>query len=236
MRVLFVAIVVAAHSATALAGPSAEELYDQGQHAFDAGDYPRAIAKWKRSYELSSAPLLLFNVAQAYRLSGDCEHALASYKRFTEALATEIEPTSDQRAIADDFIHELQPKCGAPTRPPSGDHSSATPARTLKVAGFATGGAGVALVATGLLFGRRASSLGDEVTSDCAVSCDWATEKSKQSDGQRDATIGKVLDGVGLAAIAVGVGMYIYGSREGQPALAIQRGAHGATVTWSRAW
>jgi hypothetical protein len=52
----------------------ARELYLEGKRNYDLADYPRAIAAWKESYTLSGAPMLLFNIGQAYRLAGDCPH------------------------------------------------------------------------------------------------------------------------------------------------------------------
>src|SRR4051812_26854195 len=53
----------------------AVRLYDEGKRHFDIGEYAQAIASWKLSYLRSSAPLLLFNIAQAYRLSNNCGQA-----------------------------------------------------------------------------------------------------------------------------------------------------------------
>src|SRR5712672_1848725 len=57
----------------------AAALYDEGKRHFDIGEYAQAIASWKQSYLRSSAPLLLFNIAQAYRLSGNCAQANRFY-------------------------------------------------------------------------------------------------------------------------------------------------------------
>src|SRR5688500_18778210 len=62
----------------------ARQLYLEGKSHYDVGDYAKSIEIWKRAYVLSNAPMLLFNSAQAYRLSGDCATALkvyASYER-----------------------------------------------------------------------------------------------------------------------------------------------------------
>ena len=48
-------------------------------------EFPRfadAVTAFKGAYLLSGDPKLLFNVAQSYRLSGDCEQALRFYKNF----------------------------------------------------------------------------------------------------------------------------------------------------------
>ncbi|HEX3478321.1 MAG TPA: hypothetical protein VHT91_25045 [Kofleriaceae bacterium] len=60
----------------------AAALYDEGKRHFDIGEYAQAIASWKQSYLRSSAPLLLFNIAQAYRLSGNCAQANRFYLNY----------------------------------------------------------------------------------------------------------------------------------------------------------
>ncbi len=231
MRLGFATIVLVVLEVPALAGPSAEELYDEGQRAYDSAAYATAVVKWTQSYELSSEPGLLFNLAQAYRLNRDCAQALATYKRFVEA-----DPASEQRILANDFIRELEPKCGASSQPPRVERPHTTPPRTLKIAGLVTGGSGVAIVATGLLFGRRAGTLGDEVSRACDQMCDWAAQKDKDARGRRYATTGYVLDAVGVAAIAGGAVMYYFGIRGSSVVVAPKPGESGAIVSWSGSW
>jgi len=66
-------------------GANAAALYDEGKRHFDIGEYAQAIASWKQSYLRSSAPLLLFNIAQAYRLSGNCAQANRFYLNYRRA-------------------------------------------------------------------------------------------------------------------------------------------------------
>jgi hypothetical protein len=83
---LTVCLVVAA-TASAWAQPAtdtarAAELYERGKRHFDLGEYGAAITHWKEAYLLSSAPLLLFNIGQAHRLSGDCAQANRFYENY----------------------------------------------------------------------------------------------------------------------------------------------------------
>jgi tetratricopeptide (TPR) repeat protein len=245
-----IALIIAALAvleATALAddptAPTAEALYIEGQTAYDHADYPTAIAKWQASYELSGESTLLFNLAQAYRLSGDCASALSTYKQFVT-----IDPTADQRTLALDLARELEPKCGERPTPiverktpisvvdrPTHEHDRERPGRTLKVTGLATSGAGIALLASGLLLGHHAATLGDQVTTACVVSCDWTTLKDKDATGRRDATIGYVLDAVGVTAIVGGAVLYYLGDRKDEIHIALSARS-GAIVAWGRAW
>ncbi|HET9989953.1 MAG TPA: hypothetical protein VFQ65_15590, partial [Kofleriaceae bacterium] len=55
---------------------AAKQLYDEGLRHYNVAEYPAAIVAWKQAYVLSKKPILLFNIAQAYRLAGDCKQAL----------------------------------------------------------------------------------------------------------------------------------------------------------------
>lgn len=223
---------------------SAESLYTEGQTDYDKEDYAGAIAKWQESYQLSSESGLLFNLAQARRLSGDCAQALTTYKKF---VATDPDPTSEQHKLALDFARELEPTCGShasidnqrPNPQPAvggglNDREDRDTDRTLRIEGLVTSGAGAVSLAIGLGLGHLASTSGDEVTSACAVSCDWTVQKSKDAAGRRDATIGYALDAVGVAAIAGGAVMYYLGNRSAVTVAPRTEG--GAVASWSGSW
>jgi tetratricopeptide (TPR) repeat protein len=254
---LVVVTLIAALRTSAVAAPSAEDLYTEGQAAYDRADYPTAIARWRASYEISGEPGLLFNLAQALRLSGDCPGALSTYRKF---VAADPDPTSEQHRLAEDLARELDATCDepppisiAPVEPPAAipareldpdldlaihlsarDDRTPRPGRTLRIAGLAVGGTGVALLVTGLVVGRHARSLGDEVTTTCASGCDWAVQKSKDAAGKRAATIGYALDAVGVAAITGGAIMYYVGLR--RISVAPRPSEDGAVISWSGSW
>lgn len=261
MKIALVITLIAALHTTAAAEPTAEDHFNKGQEAYDRGDYSVAIGEWQESFRLSGENALLFNLAQAYRLHGDCENALATYRRFVAA-----DPGSEQKHLAEDLSHELGAKCGEkpkapePPEPPLEHPKSdgrlsvaeglllvqelrerksppSQSGRTLKIAGLATAGTGTVIVVTGLILGHHGQTIGNEVTSTCANGCDWSTQKDKDAAGRRDVTIGHVLDGVGAAAILSGAAMYYFGYREStitvEPTTARDRGA---VVMWSGSW
>jgi hypothetical protein len=239
MKISLIAATVVALGAIA-AAQSPEDLYAEGKRAYDRGDYVAAIVKWQASYNLSGESDLLFNLAQARRLSGDCPGAIANYHRFVAE-----DPSSDQRQLAEDLGRELEAKCGTPIRPisiaapPKTDTQptlDAQPGRTLQITGLATGGAGVVLLATGLGLGHHGQSLGDEVTAACTTSCDWSAQKAEDTAGRRDVSIGYALDIVGITAIAGGTVMYYLGVREHSVSLSPRLSGGGAVVSWSGSW
>ncbi|MBV8763263.1 MAG: hypothetical protein JO257_38625 [Deltaproteobacteria bacterium] len=63
----------------------AKQLYDEGLRHYQVAEYTQAIDAWKQAYLISKKPLLLFNIGQAYRLSGDCTQAMTFYDNYTEA-------------------------------------------------------------------------------------------------------------------------------------------------------
>lgn len=251
LRRTVVFMMMIALDGAALAAPSAEELFNQGQTAYTSSDYAVAVARWNESYALSREPELLFNIAQALRLEGRCVEALATYRRFVA-----IAPGSEQRPLADEFVRELMPRCGATAAPRSagavetvethrrGDGKAADADGTrpagLTIAGLAVAGVGVVSVATGLYFGHRASSLREEVADACpGTGCDWAVLGAKDAEGHRAETRQYLFAGIGAAAIIGGGVIYWLALRERRLAsasVALAPGRGGAAVTWSGSW
>ena len=81
----------------------ARSLADRGRAAHDAGDYPAAIAAFIQAYVIAPNPALLFNLAQAYRLQGNCDDAALMYRRY---LATG--PGPEQRALAETHLASVE--------------------------------------------------------------------------------------------------------------------------------
>jgi len=256
-RIAILTIVITALENVAIAQPTAETLYTEGQHAYDRAEYAAAVAKWQASYDLSKERGLLFNLAQAMRLSGDCTGALATYRSF---VANAPDPTSEQHKLSVDFVRELEGEC--PTRQPAvvarpkieGRPALAasllsTPTdeigpslndptrqgRSWKIAGLVTGGVGVVTIAIGLGLGHHGATIGDEVTAACRTSCDWAALKDKDARGARDVTIGKALDVIGVAAVAGGAVFYYLGVRQETLTVTPAPGG-GGVVSWSGSW
>jgi len=202
------ALVLAAR--VAHADGEAEKLYQEGQAAYDARDYSKAIAAWTESYKLSKLPALVFNLAQAHRLSGHCTRAVEAYQRFLV-----LDPSSDERPSAEQFLRELEP-CPAKYVKIVPDYKPfhyEDPGAGKRRAGIIIGGAGIAAFATGLYFGSRATSLANDVDDACAAGCEWSTElQDKESSGKRAQTIQYVLYAVGAAGVIGGAALYLFNS------------------------
>jgi tetratricopeptide (TPR) repeat protein len=84
----------------------AKRLFEVGQAHYDLGEYDEAIGAFREAYEISSAPALLYNIAQAHRLKGDCPRALQVYRHFVR-----LDPSSPHRASADGHVADLEAQC-----------------------------------------------------------------------------------------------------------------------------
>lgn len=99
-------------------GP-AKAAYEEGRRFYDLREWDQAIAKFKEAYRLSSDQASLFNIAQSYRLKGDCVEAVNFYKTYARNF-----PRERGAARATSFITELdecakQQASGAKPRPPT---------------------------------------------------------------------------------------------------------------------
>lgn len=223
----------------ALAGPSpeAEQLYRDGQASYDQARYDEALVAWRRSYDLSQAPGLLYNIAQALRLRGqpgDCALARAEYQRFVAAV-----DQSPQQALALSYIDQLASCASAPTKPTTAPVASDHASNVRSIIVIAGGVAGLAVLGTGIGLGHHASTLGDDVTAACAISCDWATEQGRDAAGRRDAALGWTFGALGVAALVGSAAFYYFGVGEtnvGVAAPATQPRDRGAVIMWSRVW
>jgi len=257
VKIALLIVAIVSLQTAAYAQPSAENLYMEGQAAYDRADYKTAVDKWQASYALSQESGLLFNLAQAKRLAGDCVGAIVTYRSF---IATDTDQASEQHKLAKDLVRELEATCPkqkpAVIPPPklnANPKSSAEVAsaygltdrdrtsddsrsgRTWKITGVVTGGVGVVTIAVGLGLGHHGAAIGDEITAACQTSCDWAALKDKDARGKREVAIGKVLDVAGVAVIAGGAVFYYLGVRQETLAITPASGG-GGVVSWSGSW
>jgi len=82
----------------------ADALFEKAVARYDAGDYAAAIPMLEDAYVLVHDPVYLFNIAQSYRKTFDCEHASDYYARY---LSESKAPPN--RAKVEQWLHELEP-------------------------------------------------------------------------------------------------------------------------------
>jgi tetratricopeptide (TPR) repeat protein len=225
MKIARVVVVLALAARVAAADTSeAEQLFQQGQAAYDGKRYADAIAAWDRAYQLSKLPAMLFNIAQAHRLAGHCALAVENYRKFVQ-----LDPAAEDKPAAEQFIRELG-TCGATTTPatPVTVPHTEDRGRGKRIAGISSGTAGVLMLVAGGYFGNVASGNAADIRTACASGCEWTDIESKDAAGRRAEKLQYVFLGAGAAAVATGVWLYLRGARARDVLVEPQPG--GATV------
>jgi tetratricopeptide (TPR) repeat protein len=107
----------------------------------------------------------------------------------------------------------------------------------LRIAGMATGGVGVVLIGTGVLFGLQAKSAQKDVQAAVDMGAVWTDElDQKDADGRSAAKLSTITLGVGAAAVVAGGALFYLGLRKGKTetsSLSIVPHARGVTVMGS---
>jgi tetratricopeptide (TPR) repeat protein len=236
----------------------AKALYEKGLSHYNLGEFDLAIAAFRKSYEISQAPGLLFNIAQSFRLKKDYEQAVYFYTTYLR-----LKPDAPNRADVEARLQEMQEaieeqkkqptKAPIGTIPPEGGSATTTttattttkpdeqkdtpteetgvPAKTLITAGYITAGAGAALVITGVIFGSMASSAEKDLNNLSSDHGTWTQEQQDKYDaGKRNNTIAIVSFIAGGAAVATGATLFVLGTmKKSKTSVAINPSAHGTT-------
>jgi tetratricopeptide (TPR) repeat protein len=221
----------------------ARQLAERGRAYHDAGDYADAIAAFQAAYVIAPSPGLLFNLAQAYRLAGDCNHAAWMYRRY---LATN--PVGQRRALAQTHLWAVE-TCddrpslsGSPARAEEAtvpalavDTREIEPAgRKLKTTGIYLGIGGTIALAGAAWFAFDAHDASNVVTDAYRKGGKWSDIASTEARGERSSELAAILGiGGGTAAVA-GAVCYLLGIRaERLQHVVVQPSTHGGTISAS---
>lgn len=90
-------LVPAAAVAEEASDQEARSLYLEGARAYDEGRYEDAVAAWRRAYDLSPRPLLLFNMANALERLGRAREALDALTLYRQGADASEHDTLDRR-------------------------------------------------------------------------------------------------------------------------------------------
>lgn len=101
----------------------AKRHYEEGTKAFNLGEFPRAISEFKAAYNAKPEPLLLYNIAQSYRLAGDPTQAVFFYKSFLRNM-----PAATNRKDVEGQIRRLEKQIDQAKREPAPTLLSPAPA------------------------------------------------------------------------------------------------------------
>jgi len=103
---LSILVMAVAHSAAAEpVDVRARAAYARGKAAYQRGSYAEALQHFETAYQVTRAPALLFNMAQAQRLSGPdhCRPALDLYQRYLAE-----DPEASNREEAAERVGEMR--------------------------------------------------------------------------------------------------------------------------------
>jgi len=188
-----------------------------------AAEFARAIDEYIAAARVSTAPSILYNIAQTYRAAGDYDKAIRQYRLFIdrgkpgEALRGVVEcliatMTAEQeraaasmppRDAAPEPTTAIEPPTHPPPAPPLALHLDAPPARPWHHDGLGWGitGTGAALSTLGAFFLYDAHHL--RANADVEPRDDVRADLRDQAD--RRATWGTVATITGSVVLAVGV-------------------------------
>ncbi|HWO25545.1 MAG TPA: hypothetical protein VNO30_42690 [Kofleriaceae bacterium] len=82
---------------------AAQDFFAKGNTAYNLGNFDEAADLFSKAYQAWPQPEFLYNIAQSYRLGGNCKQALHFYKRF-RSLASLGQKKKDE---VEKFISEL---------------------------------------------------------------------------------------------------------------------------------
>ena len=227
----------------------ARALAEQGRAFHNAGDYGNAIVAFKEAYVMAPSPGLLFNLAQAYRLAGNCDDASLMYRRYlntgpspesrviAEAHLAGVERCMHQRGLG---IQVEEPTTGAlkPPAPDGGTVFAEPPGprgSSLKQnvgIGLTLGGA-IALSAAAY-YAFDARSAANSVEEAYATGAKWRDIEAIDQRGERSAHYATILGIGGGVAVVGGVTLYLLGKRAERLApIAVVPTKHGAEVSFA---
>jgi Tetratricopeptide repeat len=167
--------------------------YQQATRAYDLGKYQEAVDEYQKVYEIDGDPVMLYNIAQAYRLNDQPQESIHFYRRYlqrspearnkedVERKITAMEKLIEERRKAAALV--APPPVKADVKPvavpepvtppvvttpvviaPPLPPPPAPPSTTRRVLGWSMIGVGAASIAVAIVEGIKAKNRGDELT------------------------------------------------------------------------
>jgi len=172
---------------------------EAGTRAYQLQDWDAAISEFKLGFNLDARAEFLYAIAQAYRMKGDCEHAIRQYESVKRA-----PDGAELAAAADQNIQRCRKASPPPRQRPTADVATRDDAAWYRDwIGHSLVAGGVMLCAGGAVtwwVGRDQAN----ATYDQRVYDDWLAR-------YRDAQSAVTFERVGIAVGALGIGVAIAG-------------------------
>lgn len=206
--------------------------YDRATRAYDLGKYPEAIEEYQKVYEIDGDPVMLYNIAQAYRLNEQPQDAIHFYRRYLQR-APEARNREDveRKIAAQEKVIEEKRKAAAAVQPPPPPPVKTAPkpveipvtptppapppvvtapvapppeppSTTRRIIGWSMIGAGVASDVVAVIEGIRAKNRGDQLTKANNPDDPPVFNPSIESQG-KTANIVAIVCGIAGTAVAV---------------------------------
>lgn len=218
-----------------------KELYEEGLRRYNVAEYTEAVRVWKEAYIVSKRPVLLFNIGQAYRLSGDCTQALSFYDSYRREQANmdNADELTEAEALCKAKLAEKPPPPPPPpavTSPPTAAPSTVPAVRRgtsgMRKAGVIVGIAGVMSSGVAVYFARDVGSKSDVLDD---YRGEWgATQDALEADAKRSEKLAWGLGIGGVGAIGVGIALFVLGGASTESSgVAVVPTRGGAQVGWS---
>jgi hypothetical protein len=204
----------------------AEVAKDSGRAKMATRLLAAAAAEYQAAYDLVPHPLMIYNLAQVARLTGDEGRALSLYRRYLKE-----QPTGDAADCARSYVRFLERKISLiekqeePKEPPppaeeevilepsppraESKVESKDAGKSLRYAGIGIGAAGVISMVIGAKFGLDARSISTTLSNHDTQWTD--TEVRLDKEGQDADKKMLIFTGVGAAALVSGGVLYFWG-------------------------
>jgi hypothetical protein len=220
-------------------------------------EWDKAIAKFKEAYTLRPDAASLFNLAQSFRLKGDCINAAGFYKTFKRNYPGEKNIEKVEKFIVEmDACAKTQPAIVEPKPEPNPTLTPVEPKPEpvvvtppplppppsiersdrswMKWTGIALVGAGLVGVGVGTKFALDGGKRADDLKKICAVSCTSQQALAIEDEGRSANNKAYIATSVGGAFVIGGI-VFIVLSRGGEhtPQVALSPTSGGATATYS---
>ena len=234
--------------------------YQQATRAYDLGKYQEAVDEYQKVYEIDGDPVMLYNIAQAYRLNDQPQESIHFYRRYlqrspearnkedVERKITAMEKLIEERRKAAALVAPPPPKPEAkpaavpepvlPTpvvtpvvvAPPPSPPPSQR-STTRLVVGWSMVGVGAASIAVAIVEGIKAKNRGDTLTRMSSTTAPPVWTPALESIQSQGKTANIVAIVCGIAGTAVGVGGAIVLITTGSSAPANDNGTPPAATT-----
>lgn len=196
-------------------GEKVQKLSKEGTELYRAGNYEEAARKFEAAYELEPVENLLFNAAKCYEKLEEWDKAIELYKQFT--VAPGVDPKAKEVALQQveklEEISEVEKRTAEKEKSDSDSQNAQTDKQAPPPVApepdytwsYVALGSGVALLATGGVFGVLASS--EQSNFDVAETAE--ERRAARDTGTTYALTADIMYGLGAAAAITGVILFV---------------------------